>query len=67
LSSINNPAVNSTPICLAESILVWSTHSRCTTITLGIDAEVSKHFVPTLHKPPYLLLSASVMPRASTF
>jgi hypothetical protein len=51
LSTINSPAVNSTPVCLADRTLVRSTHSGHSTIPLVVNTTVKTLVVPNLHEP----------------
>jgi hypothetical protein len=57
-STINSPAVNSTPVRLANSTLVRSTHSGCSIIPLGVDMMVKTLVRPNLHEP---LLSVAAL------
>jgi hypothetical protein len=51
LSTITHPKDDSTPIRLADSTMVRSTHSGRTSIPLGVATSVKTLVVPNLHKP----------------
>jgi hypothetical protein len=58
LSSLTSPAVNLSPVCLADSTLLQSMHLGKLSIPLGINTEVKTLVVPNLHEP--LLLVAAL-------